>query len=138
MYTVFNTHRGLFQFNRLSFGISAAPGIFQRSMSQLLKDIPGVFLYLDDILVEGATKAEHLKRLRQVLTTLQTAGLKLSIDKCLIGVPCVTYLGYKIDREGIHPTKEKVKANAEAPAPTNISQLRAFLGLLNFYRRFLP
>ena len=137
-YTVINTHRGLFQFNRLSFGISAAPGIFQRSMSQLLKDIPGVFLYLDDILVKGSNKREHLENLRQVLTKLQAAGLKLSIEKCCFGVPSVAYLGYVIDREGIHPTQDKVRAITEAPAPTNVSQLRAFLGLLNFYRRFLP
>ena len=137
-YTVVNTHRGLFKYNRLSFGISAAPGIFQRAMEQLLKDIPGVFLYLDDILIAGANEVEHRDRVRQVLSKLQEAGLKLSIKKCTIGVPSVTYLGYMIDKEGIHPTKEKVRAITEAPAPTNVSQLRAFLGLLNFYRRFLP
>ena len=137
-YTVINTHRGLFKYNRLSFGISAAPGIFQRAMEELLKDIPSVFLYLDDILISGATEAEHLERLRLVLAALQAAGLKLSIEKCTIGVPSVTYLGYMIDQDGIHPTKEKVQAIAEAPAPTNLTQLRAFLGLLNFYRRFLP
>ena len=137
-YMVINTHRGLFKYNRLSFGISAAPGIFQRAMEELLKDIPGVFLYLDDILISGANEAEHMERLRQVLAALQAAGLKLSIEKCTIGVPSVTYLGYMIDKEGIHPTKEKVLAIAEAPAPTNVTQLRAFLGLLNFYRRFLP
>ena len=137
-FTVINTHRGLFQYNRLSFGISAAPGIFQRAMEELLKDIPGVFLYLDDILISGATEIEHMERLRLVLEALQTAGLKLSIEKCTISVPSVTYLGYMIDKEGIHPTKEKVQAIAEAPAPTNVTQLRAFLGLLNFYRRFLP
>lgn len=137
-YTVINTHRGLFKYNRLSFGISAAPGIFQRAMEELLKDIPGVFLYLDDILISGANEAEHLERLRLVLAKLQAAGLKLSIEKCTIGVSSVTYLGYMIDKEGIHPTKEKVQAIADAPAPTNVSQLRSFLGLLNFYRRFLP
>ena len=137
-YTVINTHRGLFKYNRLSFGISAAPGIFQRAMEQLLRDIPGVFLYLDDILIAGADEAEHCERLCQVLSRLQEAGLKLSIKKCAIGVPSVTYLGYMIDKDGIHPTNEKVRAIAEAPAPTNVTQLRSFLGLLNFYRRFLP
>ena len=137
-YTVINTHRGLFKYNRLSFGVSAAPGIFQRAMEQLLRDIPGVVVYLDDILIAGADEAEHRDRLNQVLSRLQTAGLKLSIKKCSIGVPSVTYLGYRIDKEGIHPTQEKVRAIADAPAPTNVTQLRAFLGLLNFYRRFLP
>ena len=137
-YTVINTHRGLFQYNRLSFGISAAPGIFQRAMEGLLRDIPGVFLYLDDILISGATEVEHMGRLRLVLSALQTAGLRLSIEKCTIGVTSVTYLGYRIDKEGLHPTDDKIKAIKEAPVPTNITQLRAFLGLLNFYRRFIP
>ena len=137
-YTVLNTHRGLFQYNRLSFGVSSAPGIFQRSMEQLLRGIPGVFLYLDDILVQGANDAEHFERLRLVLSTMQDAGLRLSIKKCSIAVPSIAYLGYKIDKEGIHPTKEKIQAIAEAPAPTNVTGLRSFLGLLNFYRRFLP
>ena len=137
-YTVINTHRGLFQYNRLSFGISSAPGIFQRAMEELLHDIENVSVYLDDILVKGSTREEHDKTLRLVLSKLQSAGLKLKLDKCHIGVPSVTYLGYKLDKEGIHPTEEKVKAISEAPAPTNITQLRAYLGLLNFYRRFLP
>ena len=107
-------------------------------MEQLLKDVPGTFLYLDDILVTGAGEVEHDECLRKVLSTLQSAGLKLSIKKCAIGVPSVTYLGYCIDSKGIHPTQDKVKAIADAPAPTNVTQLKSFLGLLNFYRRFLP
>ena len=136
-YTVINTHRGLFKYNCLSFGISAAPGMFQRAMEELLRDVPGISLYLDDILITGADEAEHNDRVRQVMSRLQSAELKLSIKKCSFGVSSVTYLGYRIDKEGIHPTKDKMKAIAEAPAPTNVMQLRAFLGLLNFYRRFL-
>ena len=137
-YTVINTNRGLFQYNRLSFGISSAPGIFQRAMEELLRDIPGVFCYLDDVLITGATEAEHNERLRKVLSALQLAGLKLKLDKCIIAAPQVSYLGYLIDKDGIHPTQEKVDAIAKAPAPTNVTQLRAYLGLLNFYRKFLP
>ena len=74
-YTVINTHRDLFQYNRLSFGISAAPGIFQHAMKGLLRDIPGVFLYLDSILISGTTEVEHMKLLRLVLSALQTAEL---------------------------------------------------------------
>ena len=68
---------------------------------------------------------------------LQSEGLRLSIEKCSIGVPHVPYLGFLIDKEGIHPTQEKVQAISEAPAPTNVTQLRAYLGLTNSYRRFL-
>ena len=137
-YTVINTHRGLFQYNRLSFGISSAPGIFQRAMEELLRDMPGVFCYLDDILISASSIEEHGRILRLVLSKLQAAGLKLKLNNYHIGVPSVSYLGYVIDKEGIHPTEEKVKAIVEAPAPNNITQLRAYLGLLNFYRRFLP
>ena len=82
---------GLFQYNRLSFRISAAPGIFQRAVEGLLRYIPGVFLYLDDILIARTTEVEHMKCFRLVLSVLQTAGLKLSIDKCTIGVSSVNY-----------------------------------------------
>ena len=137
-YTVINTHRGLFEYNRLSFGISSAPGIFQRAMEELLRGIPGVFCYLDDILITASSIEQHNKIIKLVLSKLQDAGLKLKLAKCHIGVPSVSYLGHVIDKEGVHPTEEKLKAIVEAPAPTNITQLRAYLGLLNFYRRFLP
>ena len=64
--------------------------------------------------------------------------MKLKLGKCHIRVASVTYLGYKLDKQGIHPTEDKVKAISEAPTPTNTTQLRAYLGLINFYRRFLP
>ena len=83
-------------------------------------------------------REEHDKTLRLVLSKLQSAGLKLKLGKCHIGVPSVTYLGYKLDKQGIHPSEDKVKAISEAPAPTNTTQLRAYLGLINFYRCFLP
>ena len=100
--------------------------------------IEGVRVYLDDILIKGSTREEHNKTLRLVLFKLQSAGLKLKLGKCHIGVHSVTYLGYKLDKQGIHPTEDKVKAISEAPAPTNTTQLRAYLGLINFYRCFLP
>ena len=75
---VINTSKGLFQYNRLPFGISCAPGIFQRIMESLLKGIPGVVVYLDDILVTGPSEEEHLSSLKQVLTRLQEAGLRLN------------------------------------------------------------
>lgn len=136
--TVINTHRGLFKYNRLCFGISAAPGIFQRAMEQLIQGIPGVLCYLDDILVCGANEAEHKARLQSVLSKLEDAGLKLKLSKCSFKVPEVSYLGYRIDASGLHPTKDKVKAIVEAPEPKNLKQLESYLGVFNFYRRFVP
>ena len=137
-YTVINTHRGLFAYNRLSFGISSAPGIFQRAMEQLLRGIPGVLCYLDDILICGSTSAEHTLRVEKVLSIMEQSGLKLSLDKCAFGVHKVTYLGYILDAEGVHPDPSKMKAISEAPAPTSVKQLQSYLGSLGFYRRFLP
>ena len=100
---------------------------------ELLHGIEGVSVHLDDILIKGSTREDRDKTLRLVLSKLQSTGLKLKLWKCHIGVPSVTYLGYKLDKQGIHPTEDKY-----APAPTNTTQLRAYLGLINFYRCFLP
>ena len=137
-YAVINTQKGLFRYNRLCFGISSAPGIFQREMERLFRNYPGVFCYLDDILISASNLEEHNSRVNDVLTKLQESGLKLRADKCCFGVSQINYLGYKIDKEGLHPTEAKIKAIRDAPTPVNQTQLRAYLGLLNFYRRFLP
>jgi hypothetical protein len=138
VYTTINTHRGLFRYNRLAFGISAAPGIFQRAMEQLLRGMQGVLCYLDDILISGATESEHLDRLKTVLFILQSAGLRLRASKCSFGTRNVSYLGYHIDEHGIHPDLNKVKAIVDAPPPASVKQVQAFIGSLGFYRRFLP
>ena len=130
-FTVINTQKGLFKYNRLCFGISSAPGIFQRAMEGLLKDINRVSCYLDDILISGTSKEEHDANLRRVLGRLQDSGLRLRWEKCQIGLKKVEYLGYCIDRDGIHPSQAKVEAIMKAPEPKDVSQLRAFLGLLN-------
>ena len=84
-------------------------------MEQLLRDIPGVCCYLDDILISGPTCGEHDTTLRRVLTKLQSAGLKLSLEKCSIGMHQVEYLGFLLDKGGLHPTDEKIKAIRDAP-----------------------
>ena len=134
-YVVINTHKGLFRYTRLPFGVSSAPGIFQRV---IIQGIPGVVAYLDDILITGSTYAEHLAALKEVLSRLQKAGLRVKREKCQFMMPSVTYLGYRIGTEGIHPLPEKVQAIKEAPRPTNPSELKAYLGILTYYSKFLP
>ena len=134
----FNTHKGLFQYTRLPFGVSAAPAVFQRCMENLFQGCKGVSIYLNDLLVTGATVKEHLKNLDKVLGTMATAGLTLNQAKCKFLLPRVEYLGHVIDQQGLHPTKEKVKAIREAPEPQNVSELRSFLGIINYYAKFLP
>lgn len=133
-----NTHKGLFKQNRLPFGVSSAPGIFQRTMDSLIQGLPGVVGYLDDVLVTGASLEEHASNLEGVLQRFDKAGVRLKKEKCVFGVSEVTYLGYKIDAAGLHPVEDKVQAVLKAPSPTNVTELKAYLGLLNYYGRFLP
>jgi hypothetical protein len=133
-----NTHKGLFRVKRLPYGVSSAPAIFQRTVESLVGDIPGVVCYLDDILIAGQTEAEHVARLNEVLDRLRKAGLKLKKEKCVFMVPEVVYIGHKISTEGVSPLGEKIEAIQKVPVPKNVTDLQAFLGLLNYYHRFLP
>ena len=137
-FTTINTHKGLYQYNRLPFGVSSAPGIFQRTMENLLQGIPHVVVRVDDILVSGKDDPDHLANLEAVLSRLSTAELKLRLAKCLFMQPEVTYCGYVISGDGIQPVAAKVDAIRNAPEPKDVSQLRASLGMLNYYHRILP
>ena len=100
-YTTINTYKGLFQYNRVPFGISAAPGLFQRTMDNLLQDIPMTAVYLDDILISGKTIKEHDNNLKKVMNKLQEHGLRLKKSKCSFMKSSVEYLGHRLDQEGI-------------------------------------
>ena len=137
-YTTISTHKGLFQYERLPFGIASAPSIFQRTMESLLSGLPNVCVYIDDILVSGTTEEDHLHNLDSVLTRLESAGLTLKKSKCTFRASSVEYLGHVIDAQGLHPATSKIKAISQAPAPSNATELKSFLGLLNYYHKFLP
>ena len=107
-------------------------------MENVLRDIPHVCVYIDDILITGKNEKEHLKTLDEVLKRLEEAGLRLKQNKCAFMLPTVEYLGHTISADGLQPTKEKIRAIIDAPAPQNIAQLRSFLGLINYYAKFLP
>ena len=107
-FTTINTHKGLYQYNRLPFGVSSAPGIFQRTMENLLQGIPHVVVRIGDILVTGKDDVDHLANLEMVLSRISTAGLKLRLAKCMFIQPKVTYCGYEITRDGIQPVAAKV------------------------------
>ena len=137
-YVVINASKGLFQYNRLPFGISSVPGIFQRVMENILQGVPKVVVYLDDILITGENDDEYLKNLSEVLSRMQQAGLRLKKDKCEFMSLSVVYLGHCIDAQGLHPTRDKVAAIQQAPTPQNCTELYAYLGLLNYYSKFMP
>uniref|UniRef100_A0A803JEW5 Gypsy retrotransposon integrase-like protein 1 n=1 Tax=Xenopus tropicalis TaxID=8364 RepID=A0A803JEW5_XENTR len=133
-----NTHKGLFQYQRLPFGVSTAPAIFQHAMDQILQGIDHVVCFLDDILITGSTVEKHLALLDKVLSKLKASGVRVKLSKCHFLQESVEYLGYRIDAQGLHPTETKLTAIVNAPSPSNVSELRSFLGLLNYYGRFLP
>ena len=118
--------------------MASAPSIFQRTMENLLQDLPHVCIYIDDILVTGETEEDHLRNLEEVLTRLETANVRLKHNKCHFMLPSVEYLGHCISAQRLQPSIEKVQAINKAPAPTNVSQLKSFLGSLNYYCKFLP
>lgn len=128
-----NTHRGLFRYTRLPFGVALAPTIFQRTMDQILQELSRVMCYIDDIIITGSTDQEHLSHLAPVLERLRDKGIRLKKGKCHFMEPSVEYLGHSIDAQGLHTTAMKCKAIMEAPAPTNVTQLRSFLGKVNYY-----
>ena len=107
-------------------------------MESILQGITHVCVYLDDILITGATEKEHLKNLDKVLTRLERAGIHLKRDKFVFLLPAVEYLGHKISGQGLQPTDEKIQAIKSAPAPQDVTQLKSFLGLLNYYSKLLP
>ena len=137
-HVVINTHKGLFKYHRLPFGVSTAPSIFQRCMDSVLQGLEGVVAFIDDILVTGETEEEHLQNLDEALQRLEEADFTLKNIKCSFMQPEIDFLGYHIDADGQHPMDEKIHAIKEAPTPKNVSELCAFLGLVNYYSKFLP
>ena len=103
-----------------------------------MQGLPGVTVYIDDILVAGATEEENLKRLEDVLTRLERAGLRAQKSKCQFMKSSVTFLGHRVDADGLHPLAEKVEAVVKASTPRNLKELKSFLGLLLYYSKFLP
>lgn len=136
--TCINTHKGLFQYTRLIYGLSSASAIFQRSIENTLTGIEGVLTYQDDVLITGCNRQEHLNRLQTVLEKFREAGLVLRKEKCSFFQESISYLGFIIDKNGLHKSPEKVNAIVNAKNPENVTQLQSFLGLVNYYRSFVP
>ena len=137
-YLTINTHMGLFQYNRLVFGITSAPAIWQRTIDQVLEGSSGTSCILDDMITTGKNDDEHLANLEEVLRRLQAHGLRANKTKCEFFKEKITFCGHDIDRHGLHKSPEKVEAVLKAPRPSNVAELRSFLGLVNYYNRFLP
>ena len=136
--TAIITPFGLFEFVRVPFGLRNAAQTFQRFIDQVLQDLPFVCAYIDDVLIASTNEQEHISHVRQVFERFKQHGVVINPVKCAFGQPEVTFLGHHISADGISPSADKVKSIQEFPVPKSMRQLRAFLGLVNFYRRFLP
>ena len=136
--TVINTHKGLYCWKRLPYGVASSPAIFQEIMDKIFHGLSHVVWYLDDILVSGTTEQEHLKNLEEVFKQLEKYGLRVRKSKCTFFQDSVEYLGHVIDKEGVKPVKEKIEAVVAAKSPVNIEQLQSFLGMVNYYGKFIP
>eukprot|EP00042_Codosiga_hollandica_P025425 m.113500 g.113500 ORF g.113500 m.113500 type:complete len:1292 (+) comp51865_c0_seq4:40-3915(+) len=136
--TAFVTHEGLYEYVVVPFGLRNAPSWFQRAIDGALGNIPSVLVYLDDILVFSKTLEDHVATLRLVLGRLRDVRFVLNREKCRFGLSSVTFLGHVVSADGVRPCAEKLRALKEFPAPTDKKDLQAFLGLIGFYRRFVP
>ena len=108
-FVTINTHKGLYRPTRLPFGVSSVSAIFESKIEQVLQGIPMVVCRVDDILVSGKNDQEHLDHLNEVLTRLESAGLRLKLSKCKFMQPTVEYLGYRIDAQGLHAIEKRSK-----------------------------
>ena len=137
--TAFSTSDGHFEFNVMPFGLTNAPATFQRLMECVLAGLVGeeCLIYLDDIIVFSSSFKEHLLRLTRIFQALRNAGLQLKPSKCCFAYNEVWYLGHVVSKAGIRPDNDKIKAVSNYPVPKNVKEVKQFLGLSNYYRRFV-
>ncbi|KAL1281970.1 hypothetical protein QQF64_000773 [Cirrhinus molitorella] len=137
--TAFCTPFGLFEWNRMPFGLCNAPSTFQRLMERLFGDqrCQSLLLYLDDVVVFSSSIAQHLERLAMVLDRLEKEGLKVKLEKCAFFRSEVKYLGHVISAQGVATDPGKIEAVAQWRRPETVSELRTFLGFSSYYRRFV-
>ena len=136
--TAFACHGGLFEFNVMPFGLSCAPAIFQELMAIVLQGLPFATAYLDDILIFSETLEDHLSHLETVFDRLRQHGLKLKLKKCSFLQSETHYLGFIINVKGISPDPAKEEAIKSLPTPTCVREVRSFIGMCSYYRRFIP
>ena len=136
--TAIITPFGLWEFVRMPFGLKNAAQTFQRLMDGVLRDVPCTFVYIDDILLASRTHEEHATQLEQLFQTLSDNGLAINKSKCIFGAPELDFLGHRITQKGILPLPDRIQALKDCDAPTNRADLQRFLGMLNYYHRFLP
>nr|CUU97467.1 gag pol polyprotein [Hymenolepis microstoma] len=135
--TAIITPFGLFEYLRMPFGLRNAAQSFQRFMDQVFRGLDFVFTYIDDVLIASTNKDEHKQHLRQVFGRLQQYGITVNPEKCKFGRSEIEFLGHHINGRGIKPLPEKTQSILNYPTPQSVKSLRRFLGVVNYYGRFI-
>lgn len=137
--TTFITHRGLFRYNRLVFGIASAPEIFQKIMETIiLKDCEGIIIYVDDIVVHGKTREQYNERVSKVLGRFKDHNIKLNELKCRFKLTEIDLMGFLINKNGVQVSEDKLEAVKKLKPPSNVNETRSFVGFVQFMRKFIP
>ncbi|CAH8647502.1 unnamed protein product, partial [Schistosoma rodhaini] len=136
--TAVTTPFGLYEFLRMPFGLTNAAQTFQRFIDQVIRGLPGVYAYIDDLLVASSTMDEHIQQLRQLFARLRDHGISINIEKCEFGKGSLQFLGHMVTSQGITPISTEIDTIRDYPLPDTQKKLRRFLGLINYYRRFIP
>lgn len=137
-YTAFSTSDGHYEFIKMPFGICNGPAVFQRAITKAVAHLKFLLIYMDDILIPFITIEDGLKYLDQTVSALHISGFKINPKKCKFFVSCIEYLGREISEEGVRPSPSKVSALINSPTPRNIKQVRQFMGLASYFRKFIP
>lgn len=137
--TAFSTQNGHYEFVRMPFGLKTAPATFQRTMDNVLRGLQGLhcMVYLDDVIIYSSSLKEHMIKLKLVFERLRATNLKIQLDKSEFLRKEVLYLGHTITKEGLKPNDDKIKAVLEFPIPKTTTEIKSFLGLVGYYRRFI-
>ena len=135
---VINTHRGLLATKRLCFGVKTAPSIFQATMDKILSGVSNVVCFIDDVLIATDDVDQHMSVLKEVFARFEKFNVRLNKDKCRFLKSEVRFLGHMLSAKGVSPVDDKVRAIKEVPRPTNVSELKSFVGMLNYYGKFVP
>ena len=135
--TTFQTEYGRFRWLRLPFGLSVSAEMFQKRLIEALAGLEGVICIADDVVIHAKTKKDHEIRMKAFLNRCQREGIRLNKKKMKHELDSITFMGHTITREGLKPDKSKVEAIQEFPTPTNVNQLRSFLGIVNYLGKFI-
>ena len=129
---------GLYEFLVLAFGLRNAGSSFQRMMDRVIRSLPFVFCYLDDLRVASRSPQEHMEHLFILFKRLREFGLVINLEKCTFHMPEIEFLGHTVSARGALPLQSNVEAVQKFPEPATIKEMQVFLGMVNFYKRFIP